>query len=443
MWIEENIGDVHLPWNSPAICPTERSLPTNGQRHAPIAMLGIAFDNVTFSETLTRIDEMVASRRPHYIATANVDFLIQAQRDAALRRILLDAHLVLCDGTPLIWFSRFLNNPLPERVAGADLVPQLLHRAAERGYRVFFLGATPEANAQAAANAEAEFPRLNVSGHYSPPFLPLSEMDHEEIRRRITNAKPDLLFVAFGCPKAEKWMAMHHRSLGVPVMIGVGGTLDFLAGNVERAPVWMQRAGAEWLFRVCQEPRRLARRYIADLWHFIPAMVTQLWRMKRSRAIRAVQAEAFRITISQPTWERVQAPECLDVDAVGRQEHLWNSVGDRHRLLDLAQVKHIDSTGIALLLHWRKKIEAAGRCLVLSAPSQAVTRALESMRVQDFFLTATDALEARRLVTKKTKNDRTYLADGFPRPSLGLPPLASQDFAKSENREARPAIQAS
>ena len=250
---------------------------------APVAILGVAFDNVTFAETLSRIQAMIASRRPHYVVTANVDFLVQAQRDAELRQVLAEAHLVLCDGTPLVWASRLLGNPLPERVAGSDLAPQLIRLAAKNNYRLFLLGATPEANEQAAANVRTQFPNLFVA-HYSPPFRPLPEMDHTDIARRIRAVRPDILLAAFGCPKAEKWMARQYHALGVPVVIGVGGTIDFLAGRVRRAPVWMQRAGLEWLFRLCQEPRRLFKRYATDLWHFGLAIGAELWRVKfRSR----------------------------------------------------------------------------------------------------------------------------------------------------------------
>src|SRR5258706_1542894 len=174
------------------------SKPRSRRCAAPIAMLGIAFDNTTLAETLQRIQAMVASRQPHYVVTPNVDFLVQARRDVELRRILLDADLVVCDGTPLVWASRLLGNPLPERVAGADLVPQLLRVAAGKKFRLFFLGATPEANAEAADKVHAQYPGVIMAGHYSPPFRSLLGMDHGEIVRRIRAARPDLLFVAFG-----------------------------------------------------------------------------------------------------------------------------------------------------------------------------------------------------------------------------------------------------
>src|ERR1051326_1315461 len=141
----------------------------------PLAILGVPFDNVTTAETIDAIDRMVASRQPHYLVTANVDFLVQAQEDVELRRILFDAHLVLCDGTPLVWASRLLGNPLLERVAGADLVPLLLRVAAEKGHRIFFLGATEESATRAVDNLKKLHPQLNIAGHYSPPFNKLLE----------------------------------------------------------------------------------------------------------------------------------------------------------------------------------------------------------------------------------------------------------------------------
>src|SRR6185437_3998241 len=129
----------------------------------PIAILGVPFDNVTTSETIDAIQRMVESRKPHYLVTANVDFLVQAQEDVELRRILFDAHLVLCDGTPLLWASQLLGNPLPERVAGADLVPLLLRVAAEKGYRIFFLGATEESCTQAVNRLRKLHPALIIA----------------------------------------------------------------------------------------------------------------------------------------------------------------------------------------------------------------------------------------------------------------------------------------
>src|SRR5258708_34368526 len=231
-------------FRSQALAPEWRRFPAAEQpaERWPVAILGVPFDPVTIDSAIARITQMVVSRRPAYVVTPNVDFLVQSRRDAELLRILLEAHLVLCDGKPLVWASRWLGNPLPERVAGADLVPRFIALAEQRGFRLFLLGATPEASSRGVARLRERHPALVIAGHYSPPFRPLVEMDNEEISRRIWAARPDVVLVSFGCPKQEKWIAQNYQALGVPVCIGVGATIDFLAGQVRRAPRWMQRA---------------------------------------------------------------------------------------------------------------------------------------------------------------------------------------------------------
>src|SRR5580658_2420636 len=330
----------------------QRLVPTQ----QPIAILGVPFDNVTTAEAVAAIEEMVASRRPHYLVTANVDFLVQAQSDVELRHILTEAHLVLCDGTPVLWASRLLGNRLPERVAGSDLAPVLLKVAAEKGYRVFLLGATPDTVEQAASRLKSEHPSLMLAGYYSPPFNALLKMDHEEIKRRVREARPDLLFVAFGCPKAEKWIAMHYRELGVPLVAGVGATIDFLAGRMKRAPLWMQNAGMEWMFRLASEPRRLFRRYAKDLCVFAWRIVAQLSLMQwLPRLLR----RNSKILVSR-WWD---ATRCVG----------------RHCIVDLSGLRFVDSTDVGLLLVLQKKLRGAGRHFVLASASRGVQRALALM----------------------------------------------------------------
>ncbi|HEX4263098.1 MAG TPA: WecB/TagA/CpsF family glycosyltransferase [Verrucomicrobiae bacterium] len=385
----------------------------------PIAILGVPFDNITTAETIEAIERMVESREPHYLVTANVDFLVQAKEDVELRRILFDSHLVLCDGTPLVWASRLLGNPLLERVAGADLVPLLLRVAAEKGYRVFFLGATPESSERAVRNLKKLHPDLIIADHYSPPFNKLLEMDHEEIKRRIIAAKPDLLFVSLGCPKQEKWIAMHYRSLGVPVSAGVGATIDFLAGSVKRAPLWMQRSGVEWIYRLAQEPRRLFKRYFKDLWVFGWALFAQLWYLRSRSGRPAVSGTGVlpvrfdshrrdaRATGAGGNWQWIKLPERLDLAAVREGVPLLDqAVADgRHCLLEMDNVTFIDSTGVGLLIRLQKKIREDGRQLVLLAPSRAVRRALALMQLQNFFATAPDFASAQQLIAVRTREE--------------------------------------
>ncbi|MFN7137789.1 MAG: WecB/TagA/CpsF family glycosyltransferase [Limisphaerales bacterium] len=384
-----------------------------------IAILGVPFDNITTAEAVALIEQMVASGRPHYLATANVDFLVQAQEDVELRRILMDAHLVLCDGTPLLWASRLLDNPLPERVAGSDLVPLLLRIAAEKQYKVFFLGGTPESTSRAVEKLKKQHPTLQIVGHYSPPFSPLIEMDHEEIHRRIESARPDLLFVSFGCPKQEKWISMHYRSLGVPVSVGVGATIDFIAGTARRAPRWMQKSGLEWVFRLLQEPRRLFKRYAKDMFCFSRAIVRQWWELRHSSNTPV----SNRVTTARTaqTWQRVKLPKRLDIDTVRRdtlacEEALSNS---RCCLLELNNIEFIDSTGMGLLIRLQKKSRITGRHLILVAPSKPVLSALRLMRLEDFFRIARDINEGFKMIETFSDKNALIRPNYFPsKPAL-------------------------
>ncbi len=372
---------------------------TNSAMAAPIAILGVPFDSVTTAETIEIIARMIESGSPHYLATANVDFLVQAAKDVELRRILFDAHMVLCDGTPLVWASRFLGNKLPERVAGSDLAPLLLKDAAEKGYRVYFLGAEPEVCAQAVARLREQLPNLKLVGHDSPPFGPLLEMDHDGIIRRIQAAQPDLLLVGFGCPKQEKWINMHYQRMGVPVCVGVGGTIDFLAGHRKRAPRWMQKAGVEWIFRMAQEPRRLAKRYCKDLWFFAAAIARQWWRL-RSRRTTEPNGDATATPLSQqPSSKLIRMPTRLDGESVHHGGQLWKHAldGCAQCFLDLEAVELLDSTGVGLLIRLQKRARIEQKRLVLVNASQPVRRSLELMRLYDFFQHAPDLAAAVKM----------------------------------------------
>lgn len=401
--------------------------PTN----PPIAILGVPFDNVTTGEALQAIEHMVASRQPHYIVTANVDFLVQAQSDIELRRILIDADLVLCDGTPLLWAAKLLGNPLPERVAGADLVPLLIHIAARRKYRLFFLGATPDSADHAVANLKGQYPDLLIAGHYSPPFAHLLEMDHAEITKRILAAQPDILFVSFGCPKQEKWIAMHYRQLGVPVAIGVGATIDFLAGTVKRAPLWMQRSGTEWLFRLAQEPRRLFRRYAKDLRVFATCILNQWWQLRSSPTPPPHDSTIQRFNDS--TIQRFTLPARLDIVAVrGNLLPVQQIVRDGHDcLLAIHNVEFVDSTGMGVLIQLRKKLRSIGRELVLVGPTAAVRESLKLMGLDDFFLIAPDDQAATHLLKMRTEE----LASAVELTRSQLQPLQWQGEITASNAE--------
>ena len=224
---------------------------------------GLPLAPFTFAQTLDHIDQLIQSGKPHYFITANIHYAMLAEKDPDLAAVNAKAAFIVADGMPLVWASVLKRRPLPERVTGADLFPALCARAEARGYRVFLLGAAPGVAAEAATRLLACHKGLQVVGVESPPFRELKPDEHADLAGRI-RARPDLLFVAFGQPKGERWLAEHMAELGVPVSVQVGAALDFMAGRVRRAPRLIQKLGLEWAYRLYCEPRRLFLRYITN-----------------------------------------------------------------------------------------------------------------------------------------------------------------------------------
>jgi N-acetylglucosaminyldiphosphoundecaprenol N-acetyl-beta-D-mannosaminyltransferase len=225
-------------------------------------ILNVRIHRVALDAVRARLDAYVRDGGAHQVVTVNMDFLRLACGDAAFREALNAADLSVPDGVPVLWAARLLGEPLGERVTGVDIVEQGAALAAERGYRIFLLGAEPGVAAAAADELRRRHPGLLIAGTYAPPFGPFSAAEDARIVALVRAARPDMLFVAFGAPRQDVWLHRHRHELGVPVMAGVGGTFNFLAGRVPRAPRWMQRHGLEWAYRLRQEPRRLWRRYL-------------------------------------------------------------------------------------------------------------------------------------------------------------------------------------
>jgi N-acetylglucosaminyldiphosphoundecaprenol N-acetyl-beta-D-mannosaminyltransferase len=225
-------------------------------QRARVDILGIKIDDVTGEETLARIEQFVSDGRQHIVTTVNPEFIVAAQKDAAFARILNQADLNLPDGQGLLWAARLLGNSLRERVTGVDTVVKLAGLSAEKGYRIYLLGAAQGVAEATARILTTRFPTLRVAGTYAGS--PAPEED-DEIVQRILAADPQLLFVAYGAPKQEKWIARNLSRLQVPVAMGVGGAFDFISGEARRAPNWMQRLGLEWLHRLALQPWRWRR----------------------------------------------------------------------------------------------------------------------------------------------------------------------------------------
>ena len=225
-----------------------------------VTILGVPIHAVTRADTLAWVVDAVRAREPKQICTPNPEFLMTARRDPAFRDVLRAADLNIPDGVGLLWAARRLGQRLPERVAGSDLVGDIAALAAQSGWRLFLLGAAPGVAERAADVLRVRHPGLTVVGTESGSPRP---DDADRLIALITAAEPDVLFVAYGAPAQDKWIAAHRQRLDVPVSMGVGGSLDFIAGIAPRAPRWLQRLGLEWLYRLARQPWRAKRIFTA------------------------------------------------------------------------------------------------------------------------------------------------------------------------------------
>lgn len=232
---------------------------------ARMKFMNTEIDNLTMKEALVRIDELIKENKNAYVVTPNVDHIIQIERGGELVEAYKNADLILTDGKPLIWISKWYGTPIKEKISGSDLFPRLCALAAIKGYKMYFLGAAEGVAATAANNLIKKYPGLQVVGTYSPPIgfeKDVAEM--EKIKKQIKEAAPHILIVGLGCPKQEMFIFHHREALGVPISLGLGASLDFEAGNIKRAPKWMADHGLEWLFRITQDPKRMIKRYLVD-----------------------------------------------------------------------------------------------------------------------------------------------------------------------------------
>jgi len=219
-------------------------------------ILGVNVNVINEAQALQTIEEFILSGKPHIVVTADASAVVIAQGDEELMEIINSADLVTPDGAGILWASKHLGTPLPERVSGVDMVQKLCERGAETGHKPFLLGAAPGIAEEAAYALQQKYPGLQVAGTHHGFFAP---EESDALVRKIRECKPDMLFVAMGQPRQEKWIRENMEAIGVPVSMGVGGTFDVLSGRVKRAPVWMQRSGLEWIYRLARNPRKIGK----------------------------------------------------------------------------------------------------------------------------------------------------------------------------------------
>jgi N-acetylglucosaminyldiphosphoundecaprenol N-acetyl-beta-D-mannosaminyltransferase len=343
---------------------------TNG-----VAILGVPIDSVRMEQALQRIEEFILERSFHQIATANVDFLVSAIANPEYREILRRCDLVVADGMPLILASRLLGSALLERVTGSDLVPRLAALSHRKGYGIFLLGAQREVSAAATRHLEEMGAR--IVGRLSPPVRPLDAIDDEEILDAIEKANPDILLVAFGSPKQEIWIDRNRPRLKVPVCVGIGGALDFVSGNIGRAPVWMQRACLEWCYRLWQEPRRLAPRYFKDALflarYFSVQLAVSVAKPRGRQTLRIGVDSIGPVTI-------LSASGMMTGSRLAELEHAALMVAEKSEALvvGLADVSYLGADGICTLARLHRVAKQRHDRFWLAGPRPALLRMLKA-----------------------------------------------------------------
>ena len=265
--VKVSAAEYHLSVDGTERQPMAASQP----RAAPVIpnvervhVLDVPISKVTNQEALSIVTGFVRSGEPHLVVTADASALVTAAQNPDFRTVLEGADLVTPDSSGILWAARRLGRPLPERVSGVDLAERLCELAGKFGWGVFFYGAAPGVAADAAGIMQRRFPGMRIAGT-AHGFL--DEREQVELEEQIRQARPELLFVALGIPRQEKWIWNRMRRLGVPVSMGVGGTFDVFAGRVSRAPLWMQRHGFEWLYRLWKNPRKISK--VATLPRFV------------------------------------------------------------------------------------------------------------------------------------------------------------------------------
>lgn len=244
-----------------------------------VKLLGVPVAAITMEEALDILEQFLKERRTHLVVTSDASAIVRAQEDEEFRRIVQNADLVTPDGIGVVWGARLLGLPVYQRVPGVELMAKLCERAASKGWKVFLLGAKPGVAEKAAENLKARYSGLKIVGTHHGYFSPEEE---PQVIAKIKETQPDILFVAFGIPKQEKWIARHTEELKVPICIGVGGSFDVYAGVVKRAPEWVQRLCLEWLYRTIKDPRRLPR--LKAIPKLLWLVLKEAWQQNLSRS---------------------------------------------------------------------------------------------------------------------------------------------------------------
>jgi N-acetylglucosaminyldiphosphoundecaprenol N-acetyl-beta-D-mannosaminyltransferase len=366
-----------------------------------VALFGMPITNVSMTQAVSRVEEYILSGKTHQIATANLDFARNSLRDPYLQRIICECSMVLPDGAPMLWASSLFGARLRQRVTGVDLIPELARLSAAKGYGIYLLGSSEQSSLAAANALKDRFPGVQIVGRHCPPVASLHEMDHDELLRKIHEAKPQIILVGFGNPKQEIWIHRHKDRCPGSVLIGIGGALDMIGGKLRRAPRWVQTLQLEWFYRLTQEPARLLPRYLNDAKALLTHLPMGLAANKTQPFERRQRGSAVDVRLGVRVFV---APGKLG-DRAGSllvQEAKAAAAAGESLVIDMSATLRIEAEGMGGLLEARRLILDRGLWIWLTAMSNPVRRVLQYSGTLDLFRIAQTSAAAIQS-TRKTE----------------------------------------
>lgn len=334
----------------------------------PIAVLGLPLDSLKADGAVDAIEGLILSGGTHQVATANLDFWLNSLSDRHLHRIIAGCSLVLADGMPLVWVSGLLGCPLADRVTGVDLVPRLAELSARMGYRIFLLGGKGDVAKRTKVFLEGQFPGVRIVGTIAPTEEEMAQLDQSKLLETIHSVSPDIILVALGNPKQEKWIWMNRKRLGVPVAIGVGGSFEIILGDVLRAPKWIQKCGLEWAMRLVQEPGRLASRYLRDFFGLarrLPITLLAAWMQRPYLGTSHLTA----VTTPQVVHVYAHGKLCSEIAPALADAATASIASNLVMVVHLQAVRQMTAAGLGALMGVRRQLLEAGLTLSLAGLS--------------------------------------------------------------------------
>lgn len=342
-------------------------------------LCGLPFDAVNTSSAISALKQAIKEKRPFFLSTPNVNFLTAIQTDKAFRETVINSDLSIVDGMPLVWMARLLKIPLPERVAGSGLIEALFAEKNASPIRVFFFGGAPGVGERACEAINQAGAGLRAVGHYCPGFGSVEEMSAHEIIEEINRHEIDFLIVSIGAKKGQAWIERNRHQLKAPVISNLGAVVNFFAGTVKRAPVWMQRVGLEWLWRILEEPS-LWKRYFFDGLRFAKLLLGNvipyaIWMRFNQKKLNEIKPVVINTEEDDHTIKIYLIGACID-KTIAALRPVFKECASKQKniLIDLQDVPVIDGAFLGLCLLLYKHLNQYGCQLNFQNINQQNTR---------------------------------------------------------------------